>query len=242
MDRWWNHKFSGPANWSSTLRPCDVTHCSKLNNFTVELWCALDFRPPMSRSFNSWCVFPSWSLVPLSKSCYLDACTLYLSLSLNISSTSHTRATETLSLDITFQKPCKRNRRMLPYPVAPWHLTGSRLLCSSSDVMERLRWAQSWLLRQMKCCGSWRGVHIMFLTSLWLPWRCVLHTQSSALLPCYEVTPLKYAAWREHCTVWVSGTVHSCLCYSPRMLKARSICAHFLRRKYFFVIQLLCLE
>lgn len=28
-------------------------------------------------------------------------------------------------------------------------------------------------------------------------------------------------------TVWVSGTVHSCLCYSPRVLKARSICTHF---------------
>lgn len=66
----------------------------------------------------------------------------------------------------------------------------------------------------------------MFLTSLGLPWLCVLHTQS-ALLPRYEVTHLKYAAWREHCTVWVSGTVHSCLCYSPRMLKARSICTHF---------------
>lgn len=37
----------------------------------------------------------------------------------------------------------------------------------------------------------------MFLTSLWLPWVCVLHTQSMLLLQ-YEVTHLKYAAWREH--------------------------------------------
>lgn len=66
----------------------------------------------------------------------------------------------------------------------------------------------------------------MCLTSLWLPWLCVLHTQSM-LLRLYEVTHLKYASWRDHCTVWVSGTLHSCLCYSPRMLKARSICTHF---------------
>lgn len=66
----------------------------------------------------------------------------------------------------------------------------------------------------------------MFLTSRWLPWLCVLRTQI-VLLPRYEVPHLKYVAWREHCSVWVSGTGHSCLCYSPRKLKARSICTHF---------------
>lgn len=141
-------------------------------------------------------------------------------MSLNISSTSRTHTKRKLCLDITFRKPCKRNGTVPLYPVTPWHLIGC------SDVMDCLQWAHCWLLRQMKCCGSWRGVHIMFLTSLWLLWPCVLHIQS-VLLPRYEVTHLKYATWREHSTVWVSGTVHSCLCYSPRMLKARSICTHF---------------